>query len=79
MDYIEKNKGRIILAVIVILVIITIVGLWLQKRFFHTGADIMAEVYPTDISVGDTLFYEDRTRFAAFRMEFRRWKYLDKR
>jgi hypothetical protein len=67
MDYIEKNKGRIILAVIVILVIITIVGLWLQKRFFHTGADIMAEVYPTDISVGDTLFYEDRTRFAAFR------------
>ena len=56
MDYIEKNKGRIILALIVILVIITIVGLWLQKRFFHMGADIMAEVYPTDISVNDTLF-----------------------
>ncbi|AWL77988.1 MULTISPECIES: PKD domain-containing protein [Capnocytophaga] len=73
MSYTEKNKGKIVLVVIGILLILVVVGLWLQKRFFHTIADMDAQVYPSVISVGDTLYYEDKTSFSAFR----EWRFGD--
>lgn len=73
MDYKEKNKGKLITIIVVSLLLLGLVGFWLQKRFFHNIADIDAEVYPKTLQVGDTLFFKDKTSFSAFR----EWRFGD--
>lgn len=72
-NYTENNKGKIIGIFIGVVLIVLLVGLWLQKRFFHTVADIQAYVYPSVLFVGDTLHYHDKTSFSALR----EWRFGD--
>ena len=73
MDYTEKNKGKLITIIVISLFLLGLVGFWLQKHFFHNIADIEAEVFPTTLQVGDTLFFKDNTSFSAFR----EWRFGD--
>jgi len=66
-EYRKRNTVKIILIVASILFALVLVGLWLQKKLFHTIADIKGNVYPTTLSIGDTLFYTERTSFAAIK------------
>jgi ABC-type Mn2+/Zn2+ transport system permease subunit len=64
MNYFQKNKKNIIIGVIATLLIAALVALWLQKKVIHSADDIVAVVYPSTLSVGDTLLFEDKTQFA---------------
>lgn len=71
MNYFQKNKKNIIIGVIATLLIAALVALWLQKKVIHSADDIVAVVYPSTLSVGDTLLFEDKTQFAKTKkMEF---------
>lgn len=72
-EYKEKNKVRLILTIVGVLIGLVLIGLWLQKRFFHTVADIDARIYPTALTIGDTLFYVDNTSFSAIK----KWSFGD--
>lgn len=73
MNYFQKNKKNIIIGVIATLLIAALVALWLQKKVIHSADDIVAVVYPTSLSVGDTLLFEDKTQFA----KTKRWNFGD--
>lgn len=66
-EYRKRNTVKVILIVISALLILVLIGLWLQKKFFHTVADIEGNVHPATLSIGDTLFYADKSSFAAVR------------
>ncbi|NAW50014.1 PKD domain-containing protein [Elizabethkingia argentiflava] len=66
-EYKKKNTVKVIFIVVSILIAIVLIGIWLQKNFFHTVADIDAKVSPTTLSIGDTLFYADKSAFAAIK------------
>lgn len=65
--YKENNKTKLILIIVSILIVLVLLGFWLQKKYFHAVSDIDGYVYPTTLSVGDTLFYVDRTTFSAIK------------
>lgn len=73
MNYFQKNKKNIIIGVIATLLIAALVALWLQKKVIHSADDIVAVVYPSTLSVGDTLLFEDKTQFA----KTKRWNFAD--
>ncbi len=73
MTYIQKNKNRITLIVIVLILISAFTAFLLEKRFIHSTVDIDCKVYPYKLSVGDTLFYADKTSFSAFK----KWEFGD--
>lgn len=73
MTFIQKNKYRIILILSVLILLSTCVVYWLEKRLFHSVADIDCKVYPKTLSVGDTLFYADKTSFSAIK----KWEFGD--
>lgn len=66
-EYKKSNTVKIILIVIAVLLALVLVGLWMQRKFFHTVSDIEGTVYPATLSIGDTLFYKDKSSFAAIR------------
>lgn len=66
-EYKEKNRVKLILIIVGILIGLILIGLWLQKKVFHTVADIDAKIHPTTLSIGDTLFYTDKTQFSAIK------------
>lgn len=66
-EYRKSNTTKIILFVVGILLTLVLVGMWAQERFYHSVADIDAEVYPTSLVVGDSLFYVDNTTFSAIK------------
>jgi len=66
-EYTKTNTFKIMLLVVGMLLVLVLLGLWLQKNFFHTVADIQADVYPTTLTVGDTLFYTDKSSFSAIK------------
>lgn len=66
-EYRKSNTIRIILILSGVLLVLVLVGLWLQQKFFHTVTDIEGEVYPISLNVGDTLFYSDKTPFSAIK------------
>lgn len=66
-EYRKSNTVRIVLMLSAVLLALVLVGLWLQQKFFHAVTDIEAEVYPTTLMVGDTLFYVDNTPFSAIK------------
>jgi len=73
MNYFQKNKKNIIIGVIAALLIAALVALWLQKKVIHSADDIVGVVYPSNLSVGDTLLFEDKTQFA----KTKRWNFGD--
>lgn len=73
MNYFQKNKKNIIIGVIATLLIAALVALWLQKKVIHSADDIVGVVYPSALSVGDTLLFEDKTQFA----KTKRWNFGD--
>lgn len=66
-EYIKSNTLKITMLVVGTLLLLVLLGLWLQKNFFHTVADIQADVYPKTLTVGDTLFYTDKSSFSAIK------------
>lgn len=73
MNYIQKNRKNIIIAVISLLLLVAIIILWLQRKVIHSSDDIVAAVYPTSLNVGDTLTFEDKTAFG----KTRKWDFGD--
>jgi hypothetical protein len=73
MNYFEKNKKNIIIGVVATLLIAALVALWLQKKIIHSADDIVGSVYPSTLSVGDTLVFEDKTQFA----KSKKWNFGD--
>lgn len=73
MNYIQKNKKNIIIAVISLLLLTAIIILWLQRKVIHSSDDIVAAVYPTSLNVGDTLTFEDKSTFG----KSRKWDFGD--
>ena len=73
MNYIQKNRKNIIIAVISLLLLAAIIILWLQRKAIHSSDDIVAAVYPTSLNVGDTLTFEDKTTFG----KTRKWDFGD--
>jgi hypothetical protein len=71
--YFEKNKKRIIFLIISVLILLILLGLWLQKNYFFNVADIEADVSPKTLYTGDTLFYKDKTKFT----NIKEWKFGD--
>ncbi|MCW3161432.1 PKD domain-containing protein [Chryseobacterium oryctis] len=73
MNYFQKNKKNIIIGVIATLLVAALVALWLQKKVIHSADDIVGVVYPSSVAVGDTLSFEDKTKFA----KFKKWDFGD--
>lgn len=73
MNYFQKNRKNIIIGVIATLLIAALVALWLQKKIIHSADDIEGVVYPNTLSVGDTLTFGDKTKFA----KFKKWDFGD--
>lgn len=68
MSYFQKNKKNIIIGIIATLLAAALIVLWFQKKIIHSSDDIIGNVYPSTLSVGDTLLFEDKTQFAKTRI-----------
>lgn len=66
-EYKEKNNLKLIMFITVIILALVFIGFWLQKKFFYSVSDIEGRVYPTTVSLGDTLFYVDKSPFSAIK------------
>ncbi|WP_027388325.1 PKD domain-containing protein [Chryseobacterium gregarium] len=73
MNYFQKNKKNIIIGVIATLLIAALVALWMQKKVIQSSDDIVGNVNPSTIAVGDTLRFEDMTPSA----KTRKWNFGD--
>ncbi|HEX7869431.1 MAG TPA: PKD domain-containing protein [Chryseobacterium sp.] len=73
MNYFQKNRKNIIIGVIATLLIAALVALWLQKKVIHSADDIEGVVFPSSLSTGDTLSFQDKTEFA----KFKKWDFGD--
>ena len=73
MNYIQKNRKNIIIAVVSLLLVAAVIILWLQGKVMHSSDDIVATVYPTSLNVGDTLTFDDKTAFG----KSRKWDFGD--
>lgn len=73
MNYFQKNRKNIIIAVVATLLLAALIALWLQKKVIHSSDDIIGAVYPLSLTVGDTLHFEDKTPFA----KQRKWNFAD--
>lgn len=73
MNYFQKNRKNIIIAVVATLLLAALIALWLQKKVIHSSDDIVGAVYPLSLTVGDTLHFEDKTPFA----KQRKWNFAD--
>lgn len=63
MNYIQKNKQNIIIATIGLIVVLMLVAFWFQRRMI-TSNEIVAEVTPPYLQVGEAISFSDRTPFA---------------
>lgn len=63
MNYIEKNKQNIVIAAIGLIVVIMLVAFWFQRQMI-TSNEIIAEVTPSYLKVGEAIKFEDKTPFA---------------
>ncbi|MFZ4861473.1 hypothetical protein ACL9RF_04755 [Sphingobacterium sp. Mn56C] len=65
--YRKHNHLKVLLLLGAVFFSLLWTGLWLQSTFFHSAGDIDANVYPSTLSVGDTLFYTDKSAFTALK------------
>lgn len=60
MNYFQKNKKNIIIAVISTLLVASLIAIWLQRKSVNPD-DIVAVAFPANLSLGDSLKFEDKT------------------
>lgn len=60
MNYFQKNKTNIIIAVVSALVMALLLAIWLQRKTVTTE-QVVAVAYPANLNVGDSLRFEDKT------------------
>ncbi len=63
MNYIQKNKQNIFIAVIALFLIAAMIALWIQQKNNFSSEDILASVTPQTVTVGELVNYEDTTPF----------------
>jgi hypothetical protein len=73
MSFIQKNKTKIAFATLLLLICATAVFSWLQSQIIHTTADLNFNIYPSKLTLKDTLHYKDNTSFG----KIRRWEFGD--
>nr|WP_305050942.1 hypothetical protein [Elizabethkingia bruuniana] len=61
MNYFQKNKKNIIIAVISTLLVASLIAIWLQRKSVNSSENIVAAVFPANLSLGDSLRFEDKT------------------
>ena len=61
MNYFQKNKKNIIIAVISTLLVASLIAIWLQRKSVNGSENIVAAVFPANLSLGDSLRFEDKT------------------
>lgn len=60
MNYFQKNKQNIIIAVVSTLLVASLIAIWLQRKSVDPD-DIVAVAFPANLTVGDSLKFEDKT------------------
>lgn len=60
MNYFQKNKKNIIIAVVSTLLVASLIAIWLQRKAVNSD-DIVAMAFPANLTVGDSLKFEDKT------------------
>lgn len=60
MNYFQKNKKNIIIAVVSTLLLASLIAIWLQSKSVNPN-DIVAVAFPANLTVGDSLKFEDKT------------------
>jgi hypothetical protein len=73
MSFIQKNKRKIVFITLVLLVSAAAAFSWLQWQVIHTTADLDFNIYPSKLTLKDTLHYKDNTSFG----KIRRWEFGD--
>jgi hypothetical protein len=73
MSFIQKNKRKIIIITILLLMGIAFLLTWLQRSVWHNNTDTNSKVYPLKFSLKDTFFYSDKTVIEGSR----RWEFGD--
>ncbi len=63
MNYIQKNKQNIFIAVVALFLIAAMIALWIQQKNNFSSEDIIATITPQTVTVGDVVNYEDTTPF----------------
>lgn len=63
-EYHVSNRLKLILSIVGFLLLFALLGMWAQKKIFHSVADLEGHIYPKELAVGDTLFYVDKTSFS---------------
>ena len=72
MNYVQKNRNTILL-ISAGVVLITAFIIWAMQNKEYTSDDVMANVYPISLNVGDSLNFEDSSPFG----EKRKWIFGD--
>lgn len=60
-ELLSKNKKNIIIAVISTLLVASLIAMWLQRKSVNSSENIVAAVFPANLSLGDSLRFEDKT------------------
>ena len=60
-ELLSKNKKNIIIAVISTLLVASLIAIWLQRKSVNSSENIVAAVFPANLSLGDSLRFEDKT------------------
>jgi len=72
-NFIQKNKKKIFLITLLLLIAGALLLTWFQKKIIHSDTDLICKVYPLKLTVKDTLFYKDSTAFGVLH----RWEFGD--
>lgn len=72
MNYFQKNKKNIIIAVVSTLLVASLIAIWLQRKSVNPD-DIVAVAFPANLTVGDSLKFEDKTNNA----KTKKWDFGD--
>lgn len=72
MNYFQKNKKNIIIGVITTLLIASLIAIWLQRETVNPD-EIVAIAFPANLTVGDSLKYEDKTQ----NVKTKKWDFGD--
>ena len=73
MNFIQKNKKKVIFFTILFLGGIALLLTWLQRNVWHNDRDVNSKVYPLKFTLKDTFYYKDITAFEGNR----RWEFGD--
>lgn len=72
MNYFQKNRKNIIIAVVSTLLLASLIAIWLQRKSANPD-DIAAMAFPSNLTTGDSLKFEDKTENA----KTKKWDFGD--